>query len=49
MEQAGTHGEHQPMALLKQNYDDPLVCIDAEHFLDLLAELHKLRESLTES
>jgi hypothetical protein len=36
-EQAKTHGNHEPVAVVKQNGSKPLVVLDAEKFFDLIA------------
>jgi hypothetical protein len=36
-EQAKTHGNHEPVAVVKQNGKKPLVVVDAEVFFDLIA------------
>jgi len=39
-DQAGAHGEHEPIVIFKQNYGRPLVALDAEHFLSILKQLN---------
>jgi len=36
MDQAGTHGNHTPLVVLKSDYKKPLVIIDMESFFDIL-------------
>lgn len=36
--QAKTHGEHEPLLVIKQDYSDPLVVVDAKLFFNLLKE-----------
>ena len=36
-EQAKTHSNHEPIAVVKQNGKKPLVVVDAETFFDLIA------------
>lgn len=43
-QQAGTHGEGEPLLFFKRNRQRMLVCMDAEHFIKLYAELDDLRQ-----
>ena len=38
-EQAGEHGEHEPLLVIKGNHKKPLVVVDAEHFFTLLTRI----------
>lgn len=40
-DQACEHGDYTPIVLLKSNRRDPLIIIDAEHFLDLIQRTQK--------
>jgi hypothetical protein len=44
-EQAKSHGKHEPLVIVKMNHKRPLAIVDAEHFLDLLKELHAYRST----
>lgn len=37
--QAGEHGSHEPLLVIKQNHDDALVIIDAIEFFKLLRRI----------
>lgn len=37
-EQAKTHGDHEPIVVVKQDRKKPLVIVDAEHFFQLLKD-----------
>ncbi len=41
-EQACEHGSHQPLLVVKQDYKDPLVIVDAEFFFNLIRKLQQL-------
>jgi hypothetical protein len=45
-EQAKTHGKHEPLVIMKQNQSKPLAVVDAQHFLDVLAELYSLKNQV---
>jgi hypothetical protein len=45
-EQAKTHGKHEPLIIMKQNQSKPLAVMDAQHFLDMLAEIHSLKHQV---
>lgn len=37
-EQACTHGEYEPLLIIKGNHKKPLAVVDADHFFSLLKE-----------
>ena len=39
-EQAQTHGNYEPVVVMKQNRSKPLVCCDAEYFFSLLLKAY---------
>lgn len=39
-EQAGEHGEHEPLLVIKGNHKKPLVVLDAEKFFNLLKRIN---------
>lgn len=41
--QAESHGEGEPLLFFKRNRQRMLVCMDAEHFINLYSELDDLR------
>ena len=45
-EQAKTHGQVEPLVILKQNNSKPLALVDAEHFLDMLQKLNDLKHQV---
>lgn len=40
--QAETHGNCEPLLVIKQNAKKPLVVVDAEHFVFLIRTMHEL-------
>ena len=40
--QAKTHGKSEPLVVLKQNQSKPLVLVDAEFFIDIIAKNQEL-------
>ena len=45
-EQAKSHGKHEPLVIVKMNHKRPLAIVDAEHFFELLKQLHIKREKI---
>jgi hypothetical protein len=39
-EQAKTHGDREPLVIVKKDRDIPLAIVSAEHFLELLKKLN---------
>lgn len=39
LKQAGTHGNHIPIVIAKQNHSEPVVVIDAKTFFSLMREI----------
>lgn len=44
-EQAAEHGENEPLVIIKRDYGIPLAVVSAEHFFNLLKELHESNQS----
>ena len=44
--QCKQHGKHQPIVFIKQNHSNPLVVLDAEHFLELVTSWDTTKKSL---
>lgn len=43
--QASSHGTAEPLLIIKANHKKPLAIVDADHFIQLLRELHELKVS----
>jgi hypothetical protein len=41
-QQAGEHGQHTPLLVIKQNHGNPLVVIDAMEFFKILRKIQEL-------
>lgn len=44
-EQAKTHGDREPLVIVKMDRDIPLAIVSAEHFFDLLQKLNNANQS----
>ena len=44
-EQAISHGDREPLLVIKENRSEPLAVLRADHFFDLLKELQNLKEA----
>lgn len=44
-DQAKTHGNHEPIAVVKMDRKERLVVVEAEHFFRLIRELYELRST----
>ena len=44
-EQAKTHGQHEPLVVIKQNNSKPLAIVDLQHFLELVRRSHDVRQN----
>jgi len=42
-EQAQTHGDAEPLVVIKQNRSKPLAIVDLEHFIDLVRKANEHR------
>ena len=42
-EQATTHGDAEPLVVIKQNRSKPLVIVDLEHFVNLVRKANEQR------
>lgn len=46
-EQAKTHGDYQPLVIVKMDRKKPLAVVDLDHFLELLKERYENQRSTT--